>query len=128
MIENAAAPLDRFGRFLMENLRDRCIDHFDVLAQGKWRSPNLEALQAEVAGMGAKEREVIRRCIVAALDGAIHDFCFKLQELADFENDIQVLVAGENIVPFSHGIHGELFGDDGWRARFSKHGEPSHPA
>jgi hypothetical protein len=106
----------------MENLRDRCLEHFELLAKGKWRAPSLQTLQAEVAELNEHQREIARRCIVASLDSAIHDFLFKLQEQADFENDIQVIVDGENVVPLSDGIHGEPYGDDGWQARFSKYG------
>jgi hypothetical protein len=62
---------------------------------------------------------------VSSVDKAIHDFLFKLQEVADFEDDIQVLVDGENGAGLSDGIHGELFGEDGWQARYSKFGKPT---
>jgi len=117
-----ASPLDKFGRFLMENLRDRCLEHFELLAEGKWRAPSLQTLQAEVASLDERQREVARKCIIAGVDSAIHDFLFKLQERSDFENDIHMVVDGENIVPLSDGIHGEPYGDDGWQARFSKYG------
>ncbi len=106
----------------MENLRDRCLEHFENLAQGKWRAPYLETLQTELARLTEHERDVTRRCIVAGVDSAIHDFLFELQERADFANDIQVLVDGADVVRLSDGIQGEPFGDDGWQARFSKYG------
>jgi len=127
MSEHAVA-LDKFGRFLMENLRDRCVEHFEWLASQKWRAPGLQALQADVAAIGEHERGVVQRCVVAGVDSAIHDFLFKLQERADFENDIQVIVDGKNIVPLSDGIHGELFGAEGWRSRFSKYGDAPEEA
>ena len=117
-----AGPLDKFGRFLMENLRDRCLEHYELLAQGKWRVPSIQNLQTDVAAMDERQRDVARRCIVAGVDSAIHDFLFKLQERADFENDIHVIVDGEDVVPLSDGIHGEPYGDDGWQVRFSKYG------
>lgn len=118
----SVGPLDKFGQFLMESLRDRCIEHFEFLAKGKWRAPALQGLQAEVAALSEHDRDVVRRCVVEGIDSAIHDFLFKLQERADFANDIQVIVDGQNIVQLSDGIHGEPFGDDGWHARFSRYG------
>lgn len=115
--------LDKFGRFLMEHLRDRCIEHFDRLAEGRWKAPALLALQASLAALGEQDREVARRAVVSGIDSAIHDFLFKLQERADFADDIQVIVDGKSLVPMSDGVHGELFGRDGWRARFSRYGE-----
>jgi hypothetical protein len=66
-----------------------------------------------------------QRCVVAALDHALHDFLFKLQEQADFEHAIEVRVHGENVENLGEGLHYELLGPDGWRARFSRYGEPS---
>lgn len=118
-----ARPLDKFGRFVMANLRDRCIEHFDFLADCRWKAPCLQGLQQELATLSSAQREVARRCVVAGIDSAIHDFLFRLQELADFENDIQIFVDGQNIVPLSDGIYGEPYGTDGWRARYSRYGE-----
>jgi hypothetical protein len=69
-----------------------------------------------------EQKTLIRRCVVDSVDAGIHDFLFKLQKCASFKNDIQVRADGQNIVGLSDGIHGALFGTDGWQARFSKHG------
>jgi hypothetical protein len=53
-----------------------------------------------------------------------HDFLFKLQEQADFGHRIEVRVVGLNIENQGEGLHYEPFGPDGWRARFSRYGEP----
>jgi hypothetical protein len=117
------ASLDKFGRFVMENLRDRCIDDCDRLSAAQWKAPRVQALQSALATFSTEQAAVMRRCFVACIDTAIHDFLFKLQERADFEDDIQVLVDGANVVGLSDGIHGESFGEDGWQARFSRFGQ-----
>ena len=117
-------PLDKFGTFLMRNLRDRAIDNYDRLAQGQWKAPKLQALQQDLAAMTEDQRRIVRDCVVDALDVGLHDFLFALQERADFENDIQVMVDGKNLAEISDGFQGELFGEDGWFARFSAYGEP----
>jgi hypothetical protein len=125
-------PLDRFGKFLMENLRDRAINHCEVLLEGRYTAPSLLKLQSNLASLTEEQRAVVRRCVISAIDHAIHDFLFKLHERADFENDIQVLVDGINIDDLSEtgwgGLHYELFGEDGWEARYSKYGEPPDEA
>ena len=118
-------PLDKFGTFLMRNLRDRAIDNYDRLAQGQWKAPKLQALQQDLAAMTEDQRRIVRDCVVNALDVGLHDFLFALQERADFENDIQVMVDGKNLAEISDGLQGELFGEDGWLARFSAYGEPA---
>lgn len=117
------ASLDKFGRLVMQDLRDRAIDDVDLLAAAHWKAPAVRALQADLAALSKRQRGVVRRCVVRCIDSAIHDFLFKLQELADFENDVQVFADGKNVVTLSDGIHGELFGEEGWQARFSRHGQ-----
>ena len=56
----------------------------------------------------------------ASIDAAIHDFLFAIEEQADFENDIQIIVNEDNIVEMSDGLQGELFTQDGWLEKYSK--------
>jgi hypothetical protein len=117
--------LDTFGRFIMESLRDRAIGNYDGLAASKWKSPRVAGLQKALAAFTEEQRDVVRQCVVDSVDVAIHDFLFKLQEIADFKNDIQVLVDGQNIVPLSDGLQGEPYGKTGWIQRFSRFAGPS---
>jgi hypothetical protein len=116
-------PLDQFGQFLMANLRDKAIEFFDRLAEGQWKAGRLQQLQADLTGLDESQRSILRRCVVDVTDNAIHDFLFALQELADFEDDIQVVVQGQNIAKISDGLHGELFTTDGWMAKYSAFGK-----
>lgn len=115
-------PLDHLGAFLMRNLRDKALHHFEFVVQGRWKAPALQSLQADFATLSAAQREIARRALRDAIDSAIHDFLFALQEQADFDNRIALAVDGVDVVKASDGIHGEPFGDDGWFARFSTYG------
>lgn len=117
-------PLAKFGHFLMTNLRDPCIEHYDYMAKGHWKAPALQSLQNDLRKLSEKERAMVRKCVIEGLNAAIHDFLFKLQEIADFDNDIQVHVDGQNIVELSDGLHGELFSSEGWMAKYSAYGAP----
>jgi hypothetical protein len=123
--EDTPDPLDMFGQFVMQNLRDRAISYYDNLARGHWKAPSLQALQADLGSLDEGQRDIVRRCVISAVDTAIHDFLFKLQEQADFEHTIEVKVNGINVEDRGEGLHYEPFGPDGWRARFSKYAEPS---
>lgn len=114
---------DKFGAFLMANLRDAAIDRFDSLASNHLKSPATESLRKTLVAMSAEDRAVVRRCVLACVDSGLHDFLFALQQIADFDNDINVVVDGKNIVDQSDGLHGELFGGNGWFSRYSKHGQ-----
>lgn len=117
------AQANKFGGFLVTNLRDAAIDRFDSLATNHLKSPSTESLRKALARMSAEDRTVVRRCVLACVDTGLHDFLFALQQVADFDDDIHVVVDGNNIVEQSDGLHGELFGDKGWLARYSKHGQ-----
>lgn len=100
------------------------MEHYDMLAKGRWKAPSLQKLQKAHSTFTTAQKRVVRRCVLDSVDSAIHDFLFKLQEQADFENRIQVLVDGNDVVKCSDGLHGEMFGEDGWYAKYSKDGEP----
>ena len=115
-------PLDHFGEFVSRELRDKFIEHVDDLCNARWKSPGLQALQAALQRLSTEQKALVHRAAVSAADAAVHDFLFQLQERADFENRIRVLVDGEDVVSISDGIHGEAFSEDGWYARFSRFG------
>ena|SRR5688572_1879795 len=121
-------PLDTFGRFVMVHLRDRGIDHLEGLLSGHWKAPSLKKLQKALLRLPQGERALVRRAFVAALDSAVHDFLFALQEETDGGGAVVARVRGKNVATLSDGLQGELFTEDGWYARFSAHGEPPEEA
>lgn len=122
------AALDKFGRFIMANWRDEAIDHVDGLLRSHWKAPALQTLQCDLAALSEDHQAIVRRTVVSAVDVGLHAFLFKLQERADFEGDIQVLVDGKDVATISDGLHGEAFGDNGWQASFSRFGQASTEA
>lgn len=114
---------DVFGQFLVTEFRDNTIDFFEILVKGDWKSPGLQKLQLELSSFDQDQIDIIRRVLIRSIDTGMHDLLFKLQEQADFENEIKILVNGTNIIAESDGLHGELFTEDGWNHRFSKYGE-----
>lgn len=117
--------LDTFGKFLVNNLRDKGINHGELLLKNQWRAPSLQKLQNDLGQLSEEQKETVRKVVISSLDSAIHDFLFSLQEIADFDNSIQITVNGKNIVGLSDGIHGELFSNDGWFAKFSRYSDPN---
>ena len=111
----------KFGKFMVENLRDKGINKAELLMKKHWKAPALQALQEKLDKFSTEEKDVILDTVIDSIDTAIHDFLFALQERPYFENDIQVIVDGKNIVEISDGIHGEAYTADGWYAKFSKY-------
>jgi hypothetical protein len=115
--------LDKFGELVVTQLRDRALEFFDMLAAGKWKAPRLLTLQDELAGLSDEQRRIVRRCVVDAVDVGMHDFLFALVTAHDFDEGIEVLVDGENVVELSDQLNGEQFGENGWIARFGKYSQ-----
>ena len=116
-------PVDKFGKFIMEHIRDAAVDYCEDLLAGRWKAPAIQSLQDELRTVTDEQRLLIRRCVISSVDEGIGRLLFNLQEQADFENAMQVFVDGINIVEAGEeGIHYEPYGEDGWIERFSKHG------
>jgi hypothetical protein len=113
--------LNKFGEFLVQNLRDSGINFAEGLLKNHWKTPELLNLQNEIQALSSNQKNIVRQVVVATIDSAIHDFLFAIVEQADFDNDIQIIVDNKNIVELSDGLHGEPYSKDGWYARFSKY-------
>lgn len=126
----AEPEANKFGEFLMVHLRDEAIDQFDRLVAGEDKSSL--ALSAVLSQLTPELKAAVRRAVVGSLDYGLHAFLFTLSAIADRDDEdeielpqVIVTVDGENVAGQSDGLHGELFGDDGWLATFSRHGESS---
>lgn len=115
--------LSIFGELVASKLRDPAIDRFENLDKGNRKAPSLEDLQAKLRALDPETREVVRRCVISAIDAGIHDFLFSLQQ-GEFKGcAVEVLLAGKSMAKSSDGLHGEIFGKGGWFAEFSAYGE-----
>ena len=120
--------LSTFGALVAQKLRDPAIDRFENLNKGNRKAPGLKDLQAKLLALDPEAKDIVRRCVVSAIDAAVHDFLFCLQEGEFDGRSIEVLVDGENIAESSDGLHGEIFGESGWFSKFSAYGEPPKTA
>jgi hypothetical protein len=124
----ARDSVDAFGRFLMANLRDEALEYYDLLTRGHWRAPELAPLQGDLGALTARQRAILRRCVVATVDHAIHHFLLSLLEQDDDGGAIRVLARGADVATLSEDLDGELYTADGWLARYSRFGEPPETA
>ena len=120
--------LATFGELIALRLRDPAIERFENLRKGDRKAPRLLDLQAKLGALNPETQEIVRRCVISAIDCAIHDFLFALQE-GDFNgHSVEVLVDGENVAEASDGLNGEIYGCSGWFAEYSTYGEPPERA
>ena len=119
-MNNQQSSLDKFGEFIVVNLRDKAIENAEMLLENGSKSPQTKILQDELSTFNAAQKAIVANTVKASIDAAIHDFLFAIEEQADFENDIQIIVNEDNIVEMSDGLQGELFTQDGWLEKYSK--------
>lgn len=121
--------LDKFGRLLMEEVRDRAIYDWEQILSGSKKSPELQAIYSRFT---EEQRQAVRALVPNIVDTSLH---FMLS-LIDWRDDIQLRIdpaRGNEDLPVdtsdereyvelrrvSDGLPGELCTSDGWIARFS---------
>jgi hypothetical protein len=113
--------LQKFGRFMIANLRDRAIEQHDMLLKGALRGEAIQDLQDKLVALPDEQKALVRKVVVDALDTALHDLLFALQDAHDRELGIEVIVDGENVAEASGMLNGEHLGDEGWIRKYSKY-------
>lgn len=114
-------PLDKFGHFVMRNLRDKAINQHLKLQAGEWHTPAIQELQAAVIALPEETQRLLLSCIVDTIDTATHGLLFALQDAHDRKLGIEVMVDGTNVTEVSDGLQGELYGERGWIQRYSEY-------
>ncbi len=112
--------LDKFGKFIIENLRDKAIEQHLLMQQGHWKSPRVQKLQKAIAQLSKEQKEVLLEAVVDVIDTALHDLLFAFQDAHDRKLGIEILADGENVSETSGMLNGEQLGTDGWVVRFSR--------
>jgi hypothetical protein len=113
-------PLDKFGKFFVENLRDKALEHLEFMFVGWWKAPELQPLQGKLVNLSPDMKIMVREVVEKTLTTAMHDLLFAFQESHDGKTGIEIVIDGKSAGELSDGLHGELFGEDGWIVRYSK--------
>jgi hypothetical protein len=113
--------LDKFGEFYVRNLRDKMLQDLDMLLSGSWNAPGVQDLQQRLVALPEDCRALIREAAEHMVVTGMHDLLFALQEEADNDGAIRLTVDGVEVAKESDGMHGEIFSDEGWIARFSQY-------
>lgn len=117
--------LDKFGALIVQKLRDSMLDKLEKLLRGESNARDDQQLQSQLAGFSEVQKQAVRDTVDQMIKAGMHDFLFAIQEDADANGPVKVLVDGQEVAKLSDGLHGEIFGDEGWIVRFSKHPCPS---
>jgi hypothetical protein len=113
-------PVEKFGKFFVENFRDKSLDYLQTMFDGGWKAPEIQPLQDKVSNLSLDLKATVRELVETLLTNAMHDLLFAFQESHDRQQGIEIMVGGQPVAGLSDGIHGEIFGEDGWIVRYSK--------
>jgi hypothetical protein len=119
--EQMNEPLKNFGAFVVQNLRDKMLDDLEMILRGAYKAPDFEKLQESVATFSDFEKQVVRDIAENIITTGMHDLLFALQEESDADGAIRLFVDGKEVAKLSDGLHGEIFGEDGWIVRYSRY-------
>jgi hypothetical protein len=116
----ATTPLEDFGRLLITRVRDEAIEQWDMILDGRMKDEDSQRLHRELRSQPAVAEALARR-VPEIVDTTLHHLLWTLEQA----RSIEVTVHGSEgsvreISKESDGLPGELYGPDGWIARFSQ--------
>ena len=112
--------LDKFAATLLE-IRDTTLRVGEKILAGKSISDLTDPLVVELSGLSPRQASAVRRLIAIAVDCGLHDFLKLVDKSSEFEEGLMVLADGVDVAKLSTELQTELFGNNGWIARFSKY-------
>lgn len=117
--------LDRFGKILISEVRDEVIDKYQMIVSGTMKSQEAINLHNTlISSFTDNQIDIVRNIMISIVDDAIHNYLWMLEQ---HEDDIVMLCSQDNgldkedIVKLSDGLSGEIYTEDGWIARYSRH-------
>jgi len=113
--------LDLAGKLITERVRDDTIDKSNDVIDGVLKSQQAQLIYEKLKHLSTNDKEAVKELIRLTVDSAIHNTLWLVEESPDvdltvFFNDTEVHLSEE-----SDGLSGELYSEDGWIERFSKH-------
>lgn len=111
--------LDTFGRELMTQVRDRAISRIDGLLGGSLKGESAVRIRAKFEAASPTELERARLLAVEAVDSTLHLLLVLLEQERGPEIRMNGIGGTANLRAISDGLAGELYGENGWIARYS---------
>lgn len=115
--------LDGFGQFLMARVRDQAISDWERILSGQMKGRQAERVRIELGRLSDEDRSVLSRLLPQIVDTTLHHLLWAVEE----DQHVRIVVddgagGSASVAAESDGLPGELYGERGWVARFSKKG------
>jgi len=113
--------LDKFGELLMTHVRDKTIEDWDKIIDGRMKGLSAERVRKELIETGVDHSIILRKVIPRIVDTTLHHLLWTLEQESALNLSIETESDSfSNVCDASDGLSGELYGKRGWIARFSK--------
>ncbi len=118
---NKKEVLNEFGKILIHEVRDTVYRHFLKVIEGEMKSPSSIKIQKNLSDISPEQLELVKDTIRSTLDSSLHYFLWMIEQEDNFD---LVAIKDNNSVSLreiSDGLSGELHGENGWVAKYSKY-------
>ena len=113
--------VEKFGKLVIECFKDNAVDTFEWFLTDRGAPDLNRVLSARIKDIPDETKDALRDCVIQSVMTGVHDFLHGLEVAQDFGEGIEVTVDGINIVQASDGLNYEIFGEDGFDAKFSNY-------
>jgi len=107
-------PLDEFGRLLMTKVRDKAIDEWDAMIDGRMKGDTAKKVGKDLKSFSEEERAILKRLVPEIVDTALHHLMWTLEQ----HDEVSLRMGtGPELRSISDGLTGDL---ETWKERYSK--------
>ncbi|MDB5389228.1 MAG: hypothetical protein JWM11_4874 [Planctomycetaceae bacterium] len=115
----ANPALDAFGKLLITKVRDRVINDWRMIIDGRMKGDRAKLVRKEFALAGDKAKDMLAKLLPEIVDTVLHHFLSLVEEEEQISLGIRVGKTGvSDLREVSDGLAGEIYGDKGWIAKF----------
>jgi len=115
--ENA---LSRLGKMIANEVRDQVIRDWDRILDGSLKGATATKVREDLAESDGDASKAISQVLPRIVDATVHNFLWMFEENESLALKVRDRNGSEvNIAEESDGLTGELYGPNGWIARFS---------
>ncbi|MFK2379646.1 hypothetical protein ACIXN9_09915 [Bacteroides fragilis] len=111
--------LNEFGEVLISEIRDKTLMNFEKIITGVLKGETNQTLYKQISVMSLADQETLKRIVYRMVDLTIHNTLFLFEESEDNWVISNPILGIENLSELSDGLSGELYGGNGWIAKYS---------
>lgn len=116
---------DAFGKLLMERVRDKAIEEWNSLIEGRMKGDTAKRIHEDLQAFSVEQRKVLQELIPEIVDATLHHLMWTIEQ----REEVSLRMAGgPELRTVSDGLAGDL---EIWKERYSQqrsYGEPNKPS